>query len=179
MTGHKRRGNGKSRKQYGGSDSEGESMEDQSVEPDNPSESPEVVSQPQSRRNSSVSMLLTESLPPLSSAIERREESSSTVLPPITHATSSRLAVAESRPELPSIATLSVPPSNGSREDPPSQSASKQEDSQMIQRRRTSSATSGKSRTAGLGSKIVACNVCRGMESPVMTFTTANTVSCA
>ncbi|TFY53430.1 hypothetical protein EVJ58_g9459 [Rhodofomes roseus] len=149
----KGRGGRKARKQFGGSESEGESMEDQSMDMDNVSQSPEVSvtshphshSQPTSRRNSNVGMLLGETLPPLSSAIERRDESaSSTTLAPIQQATTSlrNVTLTDARPELPPIATLSAPPSSASKslpqEDPPSIGSLKSEDGQMTARRRTS-----------------------------------------
>lgn len=138
-------------------------MDELTFEMENPAGSPEVTSHTSSRRNSNVSMLLTESLPPLGSVVpERRGSSSSTVLPPIAQATSSRTSLPEAAgPELPPITTLSVPPAPASREDQSQLSSLKQESGQMTQRRRTASA-SGKGRTAGHGSKIVACNICRG-----------------
>ncbi|OSX59910.1 hypothetical protein POSPLADRAFT_1066973 [Postia placenta MAD-698-R-SB12] len=166
QSGHKRRGNGKARRHYGGSDSEGESVDELTFEMENPAGSPEVTSHNSSRRNSNVSMLLTESLPPLGSVVpERRGSSSSTVLPPIAQATSSRTSLPEAAgPELPPITTLSVPPAPASREDQSQLSSLKQESGQMTQRRRTASA-SGKGRTAGHGSKIVACNICRARKT--------------
>ncbi|EED86066.1 predicted protein [Postia placenta Mad-698-R] len=91
-------------------------------------------------------MLLTESLPPLGSVVpERRGSSSSTVLPPIAQATSSRTSLPEAAgPELPPITTLSVPPAPASREDQSQLSSLKQESGQMTQRRRTASARLGK-----------------------------------
>ncbi|KAH9841620.1 uncharacterized protein C8Q71DRAFT_737940 [Rhodofomes roseus] len=176
----KGRGGRKARKQFGGSESEGESMEDQSMDMDNVSQSPEVSvtshphshSQPTSRRNSNVGMLLGETLPPLSSAIERRDEStSSTTLAPIQQATTSlrNVTLTDARPELPPIATLSAPPSSASKslpqEDPPSIGSLKSEDGQMTARRRTSAAATGKTRATNHGSKIVACNVCRARKT--------------
>ncbi|KZT09112.1 uncharacterized protein LAESUDRAFT_722813 [Laetiporus sulphureus 93-53] len=158
-TSNKRRGNAKSRKQFGGSESEGESLEEQStLDMENASQSPEVVSQTPSRRNSNVSMLLTESLPPLSSAIDRADDQS-TVLPPITNTTSMGAMSTEARPELPPIVTLSVPPASMQREDPAG-------NGQMTQRRRASSAASGRpTGRSSHGSKIVACNVCRARKT--------------
>ncbi|PCH40059.1 hypothetical protein WOLCODRAFT_136630 [Wolfiporia cocos MD-104 SS10] len=158
---HKRRGNGKARKQFDESDSEGDSIEDPSADQENPSQSPEVVSQPPSRRNSSVNMLLTETLPPLATAMSRDEQS--TVLPPIAHAPSGIVTVSlqEAHPDLPSIASLSAP-HGMSREDATAQSLS--EDGRMTQRRRTPAAPSGRSRS-NHGSKIVACNICRARKT--------------
>ncbi|OSD07291.1 hypothetical protein PYCCODRAFT_1430535 [Trametes coccinea BRFM310] len=184
---------GKQRKQYGGSDSEGDSLEDASGELDGPlphshlnhhhhqqpsqSQSPEVPSAPSvsasassaphSRRSSNVSMLLTETLPPLSAAVEPREEASSAVLPPIT--TPTGLGVPASagsrRPsmntELPPIATLSAPP--GSQDD---LSSYKDTESSTSTRRRAPSTAPGRGGgRGGGGSKIVACNFCRARKT--------------
>ncbi|KAI9058281.1 hypothetical protein FKP32DRAFT_1606743 [Trametes sanguinea] len=184
---------GKQRKQYGGSDSEGDSLEDASGEPDGPlphahlnhhhhqqssqSQSPEVPSAPSvsasassaphSRRSSNVSMLLTETLPPLSAAVEPREEASSAVLPPITTPTGLGVpASAGSRrssmnTELPPIATLSAPP--GAQDD---LSSYKDTESSGSTRRRAPSTAPGRGGgRGGGGSKIVACNFCRARKT--------------
>ncbi|CCM00653.1 uncharacterized protein FIBRA_02691 [Fibroporia radiculosa] len=159
MASTKRR-RGKSRKQFGDSESEGESMEDQSVELENPSESPEVLSRGRSRRNSSVSMLLTENLPPLGTAMDRPEDTSN-VLPSIAQATMA-VPLPEPRPELPPIVTLSASPANVPREETATRSSAKPDQGHMIQtqRRRNASTAPGKGRT-NHGSKIVACNLAR------------------
>ena len=169
----KRRTSGKQRKQYG-SDSEGDSIEDGTADLDHPSRSPELSSSaPHSRRSSNVSMLLTDPLPPLSAAVEPREEGSAT-LPPIAGAGAGTTEFGGAhqhgarRPsmhtDLPPIATLSAPP-HGPQDDGVSLVSFK--DSEAVSRRRTSSAASGSTSSRGggggrSGSKIVACNFCRG-----------------
>ncbi|KAI1793413.1 hypothetical protein LXA43DRAFT_885698 [Ganoderma leucocontextum] len=171
---NKRRNSGKARKQYG-SDSEGDSIEEGTADLDHhPSHSPELSSSaPHSRRSSNVSMLLTDTLPPLSAAVEPREEAPA-VLPPINSQAAAAYGVspASRRPslntELPPIATLSAPPRP--QEEPPSLVALKQAES-AASRRRTSSATSGsvsgsgRGGRGGHGSKIVACNFCRARKT--------------
>ncbi|KAL6304339.1 hypothetical protein BKA93DRAFT_817544 [Sparassis latifolia] len=170
MVNHKRRGNnGRQRKQYAGSESDGEGLEDPSPEadgPSHPSHSPEVIPQPASRRSSNVSMLLTESLPSLSSAIKRQEDPrASAVLAPITHsATFLEVSASDQRTELPPIATLSIPSSSTMHDEAQSLTSLKTDTSST--RRRTSSAASGRSRTSNHhGSKIVACNICRARKT--------------
>ncbi|KAI0670848.1 hypothetical protein C8Q78DRAFT_1069577 [Trametes maxima] len=168
---NKRRTSGKQRKQYGSESEGGDSLEDGSGEIDHPSQSPEVPSSaPHSRRSSNVSMLLTEPLPPLSAAVEPREEASA-VLPPIT--TSTGLGIgngngdaggrrASMHTELPPIATLSAPGCGGSEE-----GGFKDGSSSASSRRRTPSVSvaSGRSGRGGGGSKIVACNFCRARKT--------------
>ncbi|EIW59456.1 uncharacterized protein TRAVEDRAFT_121273 [Trametes versicolor FP-101664 SS1] len=164
---NKRRTSGKQRKQYG-SESEGDSLEDGSGEPDHVSQSPEVPSAssaPHSRRSSNVSMLLAEPLPPLSAAVEPREEASS-VLPPITTSAGLGMPPTTSRrpslnTELPPIATLSAPP--GPQEDTPMVSSYKE--METVSRRRATSVAPGRSGRGGGGSKIVACNFCRARKT--------------
>ena len=172
---NKRRNSGKPRKQYG-SDSEGDSIEDGTADLDHPSRSPELSSSaPHSRRSSNVSMLLTDTLPPLSAAVEPRDEHPA-VLPPITSSAGFGGAPHPSRrpslnTELPPIATLSTPPraqqQQQQQEDGPSVSIIEQNED-AGSRRRTSSAASGSTserssaRGGRSGSKIVACNFCRG-----------------
>ncbi|KAH9891601.1 hypothetical protein C8Q73DRAFT_791957 [Cubamyces lactineus] len=175
---NKRRSAGsKQRKQYG-SESEGDSLEDASGEIDHPSQSPEVPSAPSassaphSRRSSNVSMLLTEPLPPLSAAVEPREEASSAVLPPIT--SSAALGMPNDTPssrrpslntELPPIATLSAP--QPQQDDPPAsnQPSYKDSESSVSTRRRAPSAAPSRGGRGGGGSKIVACNFCRARKT--------------
>ncbi|KAI0755018.1 hypothetical protein C8Q80DRAFT_1142446 [Daedaleopsis nitida] len=148
----KRRSSGKQRKQYG-SDSEGDSIEDGTADLDHPSHSPELSSSaPHSRRSSNVSMLLTDTLPPLSAAVEPREEAPA-VLPPINSSAKFGGPSSSRRPSL----NTELPPSRHCR--PPQQS-------EHSSRRRTSSATSGStSGRGGAGSKIVACNFCRARKT--------------
>ena len=175
---NKRRHTGKPRKQYG-SDSEGDSIEDGTAELDHPSRSPELSSSaPHSRRSSNVSMLLTDTLPPLNAAVEPRD-SPPAVLPPLASSTGygvppPPLHAGSRRPslhtELPPIATLSA--SAGMQDDsgplPPLIHSSHVHGGEpAVSRRRTSSAasgsvTSGRGGRGGGGSKIVACNFCRG-----------------
>ncbi|KAI0632079.1 hypothetical protein C8Q77DRAFT_1265164 [Trametes polyzona] len=164
---NKRRTSGKQRKQYG-SESEGDSIEDGSGETDHPSQSPEVPSAssaPHSRRSSNVSMLLTEPLPPLSAAVEPREEASA-VLPPITTPSGLGVPTGSRRPslntELPPIATLSAPPAP--QEDTPMVNSYK-ESEPPAPRRRATSAAPGRGGRGGGGSKIVACNFCRARKT--------------
>ncbi|KAI0335946.1 hypothetical protein GY45DRAFT_1409536 [Cubamyces sp. BRFM 1775] len=171
----------KQRKQYG-SESEGDSLEDGSGEIDHPSQSPEVPSAPSassaphSRRSSNVSMLLTEPLPPLSAAVEPREEASSAVLPPIT--SSAGLGMPSNTPssrrpslntELPPIATLSAPPPQQQDEHQQTVSAPpsyKDSDSSVsTTRRRAPSTAPSRGARGGGGSKIVACNFCRARKT--------------
>ena len=113
-------------------------------------------------------MLLTDTLPPLSAAVEPREEAPA-VLPPINSQAAAGYGVGgppgSRRPsmntELPPIATLS---GAGPQEEPPSLAALKEAEA-AASRRRTSSAAAtlgSGGRRGGGGSKIVACNFCRG-----------------
>ncbi|OCH91216.1 hypothetical protein OBBRIDRAFT_812261 [Obba rivulosa] len=166
MIGTKRRGGNGKRKLTAESDSDGESVEDPSASTDKPSLSPEVPSGPPSRRNSNVSMLLTDTLPPLKHAAERRNQAT-TVLPPIIQTTSNVLSgpPPEVRPELPPIATLSAPSPGESKSDVAVLPAADANEDQLAQRRRTSSAAANKSRLTFHGSKIVACNFCRARKT--------------
>ncbi|KAI0699290.1 hypothetical protein C8T65DRAFT_303653 [Cerioporus squamosus] len=165
---NKRRNSGKQRKQYG-SDSEGDSIEDGTADLDHPSHSPDLSSSaPHSRRSSNVSMLLTDTLPPLSTAVEPREEGSATLAPITTttefgvqHTDGSRMQSMHT--ELPPITTLSAPP--GPQDDGVSLVSFKEAES--VSRRRTSSAASGSTSSRGgrSGSKIVACNFCRARKT--------------
>lgn len=196
MTNHKRRGavNGRQRKQNAGSDgSECDSGNDPSGEAEgHPSQSPEVASesQPPSRRNSNVSMLLTDTLPPLSTAVERRDDTSaSNKLPPIQQATSGLLGApppppplpSESHPypagshELPPIATLSAASASaydeGNQNNLPSIRAVEAQSQPQHSRRRTTTLSGrGTRQTSGNGSKIVACNYCRGASAFTLLF---------
>lgn len=122
-----------------------------------PSLSPEVSSQPHSRRNSNA--VMDQGLPPpMSITLERREPPP--VLPPITQQSYMH--------ELPPIATLPVTPAKQetSATLPPLRTQGEMEaqsnQATAAARRRTSSAASTKGRQNGYGSKIVACNFCRG-----------------
>ncbi|KAI8994124.1 hypothetical protein BD414DRAFT_481487 [Trametes punicea] len=169
---NKRRTAGKQRKQYG-SESEGDSLEDASGEVDPPSQSPEVPSAssaPHSRRSSNVSMLLTEPLPPLSAAVEPREEASA-VLPPITTPAGLGVPAPTSRrpslnTELPPIATLSAP--GAPKEDAPALPTFKGNTEGPASSRRRAPSAAAPARAGGRGgggSKIVACNFCRARKT--------------
>ncbi|KAI0770253.1 hypothetical protein C8Q74DRAFT_1202398 [Fomes fomentarius] len=171
-TSNKRRNSGKQRKQYG-SESEDDSIEDGTADFDHPSHSPELSSAPHSRRSSNVSMLLTDTLPPLSAAVEAQSRDlGSSVLPPISHSAGYGAPPESLRPslntELPPIATLSTP--SRPQEDGPSLLVIKQQADDTVSRRRTSSAASGSTsatsgRSGRSGSKIVACNFCRARKT--------------
>ncbi|KAH9922836.1 uncharacterized protein BXZ73DRAFT_51157 [Epithele typhae] len=163
----KRRSTGKPRKQYG-SESEGDSVEDEQGMFDHPSHSPSLASSaPHSRRSSNVGMLLTDALPPLNPAPDPRDAPPA-VLPPINGSMAYGPAGAR-RPslgtELPPIATLAPPP--GPSDDGMSL-ASLDTSEGSGPRRRTSSASSsmvsGRGSRGG-GSKIVACNFCRARKT--------------
>ena len=170
---HKRRGT-KKRKSDDGSESDLE-MDMESGDPSGdmePSMSPDIPSQPHSRRSSNaVDMMMENKLPPID-----RPEQHNTVLPPISHPSSMLMPGPPPhdrgypmKHELPPIATLPAP-SAGDMQDlqtlaPLRNPADMQPPlpaQQQQQRRRTSSAASTKGRQNGYGSKIVACNFCRG-----------------
>ncbi|KAH9854643.1 hypothetical protein C2E23DRAFT_726170 [Lenzites betulinus] len=165
-------GGGGKRRAYGvGSESdEGESVE--SSEPQAPSQSPELPpsSAPHSRRSSNVSMLLAEPLPPLSAAVDPRQQQHepSAVLPPITLAVPPGSRRPSLNTELPPIATLSAPP--GPLDDgpaPPSAAAygGTNKEQEPASRRRPASVAPSRSGRGGGGSKIVACNFCRARKT--------------
>lgn len=155
---HKRRGGKRRKSNEGGSESEVDSGE-RSGDME-PSLSPEVSSQPHSRRNSNaVDLLKQESnvLPPLNGSVGLERPP---ILPSINHAGDRTYMH-----ELPPIATLPVTPAkqDGNSTLPPLRPQVDMEQSQAsAARRRTSSAASTKPRQNGYGSKIVACNFCRG-----------------
>lgn len=170
---HKRRG-GKRRKSDDGSESELElDSGDPSAEME-PSLSPEIPSQPHSRRNSNaVDMMLEDNtLPP----IDRRDRQKP-ILPPISHPPSVLMQAPpppkqddqrgfSSKHDLPPIATLPVTSAANDIHDnhtlAPLRNQADMHPPSAQSRRRTSSAASTKGRQNGYGSKIVACNFCRG-----------------
>ncbi|EMD39844.1 hypothetical protein CERSUDRAFT_112111 [Gelatoporia subvermispora B] len=169
MAGSKRRGGVGKRKHTAESESEVESGEDPSASTDKPSLSPEVPSGPPSRRNSNVSMLLADTLPPFKHAAERRGQAAP-VLPPIAQTTGNALGgpLQDARPELPPIATLSASSPAVPKEEPVSVLPPEANEDQLAQRRRTSSAAAApntKTRLTFHGSKIVACNFCRARKT--------------
>jgi len=159
----KRRGTLRQRK---GDESDSESGDERSAEGDEPSGSPEMPSQPSSRRSSNVDRTNRETFaPPMEVSPER---------PPLTstsRATSSMADPhgADSRHhfkdnELPHIATLSLPDSSpvpiSTPSLPPIRPASEQ---QAAQRKRAATVPGKSSRQAtSSGPKVVACNFCRG-----------------
>ena len=155
---HKRRGGKRRKSNEAGSESEVDSGE-RSGDME-PSLSPEVSSQPHSRRNSNaVDLLKQESnvLPPLNGSVSLDRPP---VLPSISQA-----ADRTYMHELPPIATLPVTPAKQEVNStlPLLRQPTEMEGQQASAvRRRTSSAASTKPRQNGYGSKIVACNFCRG-----------------
>ena len=131
--------------------------------------SPEISSQPHSRRSSNAVDMILEgnTLPP----IDRRDQQKP-ILPPISHSPSVLMqgmnadGYANAKHELPPIATLPMPHSASEHQDMAHTLAPLRNQADMHppaqQRRRTSSAASTKGRQNGYGSKIVACNFCRG-----------------
>jgi hypothetical protein len=139
-----------------------------------PSMSPDLSSQPHSRRNSNAVDMITEDnkLPP----IDRPDHQNKPILPPISHPSSGlmqgppppQIQERAFKHELPPIATLPVTPGGGELHDvghtlAPLRTQVEMQPPAQQQRRRTSSAASGKGRQNGYGSKIVACNFCRGL----------------
>jgi hypothetical protein len=155
-----RRGTVRQRK---GDESESESGEDRSGEADEPSASPEVPSQPLSRRSSNVERANRDSFatpmtvpreapPPLASTSQHGAS------PP--HAPSTLFK----DNELPHIATLSLPDPSptpiSTPSLPPIRPASEQ---QAAQRKRAATVPCKNPRQASSsGPKVVACNFCRG-----------------
>lgn len=149
-----------------------------------PSQSPEVSSHSTSRRSSFKSeMVMSEmTLPPLKTPLERRDDSASVVLPPLVSSQHSHphppprvlhasISVSQAGPtreraaknhELPPIATLPPIPPPDYVASMPTYRNNLIENHPPQGRRRTSSAASTKGSRAGYGSKVVACNFCRG-----------------
>jgi hypothetical protein len=165
----KRRGGKRRKSNDAGSESEAESGE-RSGDME-PSMSPEVSSQPHSRRSSNaVDILKQESnlLPPMNGPISLERPP---VLPSINQS-----ADRAYMHELPPIATLPVTPAkqDGSSALPPLRAPPVDMDTTQstAARRRASSAASTKVRQSGYGSKIVACNFCRGETYPWLILAT-------
>ncbi|KAF8631065.1 hypothetical protein AX15_002669 [Amanita polypyramis BW_CC] len=158
-------------RQRKGDESESESVEDKSGDPDEPS--PESSAQPGTKR--SVNMIKSEfqqPLPLMGQLHEHREE-----IAPVPSSSRSKLPVPPSEPralfadnELPHIATLSLPdPSPATPAPmsapslPPIRPASEQ---QAAQRRRSATVPGKASRQqSGSGPKVVACNFCRARKT--------------
>jgi len=166
MPQNKRRGTARQRK---GDDSDSDSGEERSAELDEPSASPDVPSQPLSRRSSNVDRLNREGFSSLSLITLQNERREDTLPAP---ASSRSHHVGESRTlfpdnELPHIATLSLPERSPSTPVPmsapslpPIRPASEQ---QAAQRKRAATVPGKNTRQpSNSGPKVVACNLCRG-----------------
>lgn len=170
MAQNKRRGTLRQRRAGEDSDSDGEvaSGEDRSADADEPSVSPEVPSQPLSRRSSNVGRLPAES-DTFSSVSGGLTESYThpPPLPPVRTKPHASLSPAESRSmfrdtELPHIATLSLPDTSATSMDAPLPPIRPVSD-HSTQRKRASTVPGKATRNASTsGPKIVACNFCRG-----------------
>lgn len=169
MPQNKRRGTARQRK---GDESDSDSGEERSAELDEPSASPDVPSQPLSRRSSNVDKAHREgftSLPQITLPNEQREDvhsvPSSSRSKPSHHVNESRTLFPDN--ELPHIATLSLPEHSPSTPVPmsapslpPIRPASEQ---QAAQRKRAATVPGKNSRQqSNSGPKVVACNLCRG-----------------
>ncbi|RDB17826.1 Cell division control protein 11 [Hypsizygus marmoreus] len=172
MPQNKRRGTVRQRK---GDESDSDSGEERSAEQDEASASPEVPSQPLSRRSSNVDKLSREGyapLPQLVPPMERREDPlpgpSSRPKPPHHPNEQPRSLFPDN--ELPHIATLSLPEHSPSTPVPmsapslpPIRPASEQ---QAAQRKRAATVPGKSSRQASnSGPKVVACNFCRARKT--------------
>lgn len=173
MPQNKRRGTIRQRKD---DDSESDSGEDRSADADEVSASPDVPSQPLSRRSSNVDKLSREGfgpLPQIAVTLDRRDEgplpgpsSLRAVQPP--HLSDGRGLFRDN--ELPAIATLALPEPSPSTPVPmsaptllPLRPASEQH---AAHRKRAATVPGKIPRTAAnSGPKVVACNFCRGVSS--------------
>jgi hypothetical protein len=163
----KRRGTVRPRK---GDESESESGGERSGEADEPPLSPEVPSQPLSRRSSNVERGTTrDGFAPLMLTSERRD------MPPLVP--TSRLKQEGSSPhsseprnhlfkdnELPHIATLSIPDNSPTHISAPTLPPIRPASEQQAAQRKRAATISGKStrQATSSGPKVVACNFCRG-----------------
>lgn len=167
-----RRGTLRQRK---GDESDSETGEERSAEVDEPSVSPEVPSQPLSRRSSNVEKPNKDAFPSsLASSSERRDDHLPAPVPSRPKPHVSGPAPAESRSlfkdnELPHIATLSLPDTSPTTPMsaptlPPIRPASEQ---QAAQRKRAATVPGKSARQpSSSGPKVVACNFCRGLFLP-------------
>lgn len=169
MPQNKRRGTARQRK---GDESDSDSAEERSAELDEPSASPEIPSQPLSRRSSNVDKLNREGFAPLPQISLPNEQREDVLGPPSSSRPKSSHLVNESRTlfpdnELPHIATLSLPEHSPSTPVPmsapslpPIRPASEQ---QAAQRKRAATVPGKNARqSSNSGPKVVACNLCRG-----------------
>ncbi|EGN98218.1 hypothetical protein SERLA73DRAFT_91480 [Serpula lacrymans var. lacrymans S7.3] len=177
---NKRRSTTRHRKQGEESDSEGGSGDGRSGDADDPSLSPEVPSQPLSRRSSNVDKRHQEAfsaaLASSGSASDRRETAALPGMPVVARAKSNigSSSAVDGRSlfkdnELPHIATLALPdtsPTTGLISGaplPPIRPASEQ---QAAQRKRASTIPGRSNRqTSNAGPKVVACNFCRARKT--------------
>ncbi|KAF8073709.1 GTP binding protein [Lyophyllum atratum] len=174
MPQNKRRGTVRQRK---GDESESDSGEERSAEHDEASASPEVASQPLSRRSSNVDKLNREGfapLPQIAITLDRRERDDGPLPGPSSlrskppHHSETRSLFPDN--ELPHIATLSLPEPSPSTPVPmsaptlpPLRPASEQ---QAAQRKRAATVPGKIPRTAAnSGPKVVACNFCRARKT--------------
>ncbi|KAF5382563.1 hypothetical protein D9615_002864 [Tricholomella constricta] len=174
MPQNKRRGTVRQRK---GDESESDSGDERSADHDEASASPEVSSQPLSRRSSNVEKLNREGyapLPQISVTLDRRERDEGPLPGPSSlrsqppHHNETRSLFPDN--ELPHIATLSLPEPSPSTPVPMSapslphlRPASEQ---QAAQRKRAATVPGKIPRTAAnSGPKVVACNFCRARKT--------------
>jgi len=170
MPQNKRRGTLRHRNK--GEDSESDSGDDRSPEGNDASLSPDMPSQPLSRRSSNVGKHQLEGypLPSMSAMNERREEPSTT---PSSRSkleqgmNSSRSYFPDN--EVPHIATLPLsapsPPTPAPMSAPTLPPIRPASELQAAQRKRAATVPGKSNRqAASSGPKVVACNFCRGME---------------
>jgi hypothetical protein len=170
MPQNKRRGTLRQRNK--GEDSESDSGDDRSPEGNEASLSPEIVSQPLSRRSSNVGKHQVEGYPlPSMSALnnERREEPST----PSSSRSKLNQGMSSSRSyfpdnEVPHIATLPLsepsPPTPAPMSAPTLPPIRPASELQAAQRKRAATVPGKSNRqAASSGPKVVACNFCRGI----------------
>ncbi|KAG6854646.1 hypothetical protein C0991_003294 [Blastosporella zonata] len=157
-----------------GDESESDSGDDRSVENDDASASPEIPSQPLSRRSSNVGREGFAPLPQIAVTLDRRDRDDGPLPGPSSlrtkpsHLTEGRSLFHDN--ELPAIATLSLPEPSPSTPVPmsaptllPLRPASEQ---QAAQRKRAATVPGKIPRTAAnSGPKVVACNFCRARKT--------------
>lgn len=185
MPQNKRRG---TIRQPKGDESDSDTGEERSAEHDEASVSPEVTSQPLSRRSSNVDKLNREGFAPhpqqIGVPMERREDPlpgpSSLRSKPSHHINESRSLFPDN--ELPHIATLSLPEHSPSTPGPmsaPSLPPIRPASEQQAAQRKRAATVPGKStrQTSNSGPKVVACNFCRGSSRPSCRGATADQLS--
>lgn len=168
MPQNKRRGTLRQRNK--GEESESDSGDDRSAEGNEASLSPEIQSQPLSRRSSNVGKQVEGyPLPSMSALNERREEPStpSSSRSKLNQATSSSRSYFPDN-EVPHIATLPLnepsPPTPAPMSAPTLPPIRPASDLQAAQRKRAATVPGKSNRqAASSGPKVVACNFCRGI----------------